>query len=1414
MPRHLHFPRPLALRPVALAAATALACGAVAQTPPTITHSPQPLYSNLSADPPTLSLALSTEGTVSGYADKTKEYDPAIEFLGYFDTLSCYAYVTTPTTDAAIRNNRPLNAPTTDIGYFRRTGSSNASRGCNDAFSGNFLNFATTSALDIMRLALTGGDRIVDKEDRTILNRAWMSKQSSYASNSWEYALFPGKSISAEHARTALPAAVRGSHNDTVYIHNSEHFLFLGTQRAGWWADPGAGGDLSALISGHRNNPSETAPRRSGLFVRVQVCDSQSTSTPSAWDMKHCQPYPNGKYKPVGALQRNAKDIRVATFGYINPRNPNGATNAAHGGVLYSPMKYLGPLEYDRMGTPSLNRSAEWDARTGVLIPHPDQSTHLAHTNNPWRHEARRSGTINYINMFGSVHHTYKWLDPVGELHYEVVRYLQGLPPTPQAVDPSLRTDAMELFPWWGSYRGDPHAQGRANEDHSCTPQNILLVGDTGNWWDRSLPGNTFTETDVDFARTSEVNPAQGIPDFVNWTRVIRGFEQNLDHPYTDQAGQPRNTRGLDDRPIMTKLHGYPDDHNIVPGTSIRQFYTPVGAAYWARTHDIRPSSMGAAARPGMRVRTFVLNIDQYGTDLSYDRRRNTALYLMAKYGGFDDRFHDGNPYRKNSDGTATDHSLWSRNPYDPHGERDPLTYYQTNQPQQTLDGINSIFRQLKSDINSIAQSAQSSATLNPGQTAYLYRAQFSVGQKTGDVIAIPVTRNGRSLQVGNPVWSAAQTLLQTNPANRKIYIGLPKAGGQWDRTEFTWRKTNSNPTIKTAFNNNGADTNTRAAARLDYLRGVRTMEAHSDPTQRMRQRTGLLGDIIHSGITYMGAPSKSGIRDADYFHSSLHTSAAYASRPPVVFAGANDGMVHAFNAKGDPAQGGGRELFAYIPSWVIPKLPLLSDPEYGTTSAKPAQIFVDAAPAVAEAWVGDDRVGHTNKKSDGSLTTGQWKTLLIGGSGGGGQGVYALDVSNPSDFKKESVLWEFTDRHDAMLGNVSAKPKIVKIRTGTQRNGSVPKYNWFALVPSGVNNYASDGSAQSNGQQAIFLLNLNKTPGAAWVEGRNYHKILIPTTHADNALAAGLVDFSVVVNAQTGVLSKIYAGDLHGNLWRMNFGAKNIEDTVSDINTALQSRGPLFTAKNQAGQRQPITTAPALQRLNYGPTLVAVGTGKYMEASDNQNRQIQTFYTLLDPVNGHSATIDGRSKLKALERENATSSNLVLKNFKWAKNLADVDFAQNKYIGWYFDYSEGERFTSTSAFLGQSLRFNTLTPNAIAGNSANSCGVGLSHAYRVNLQTGRGSITPNPSALLADPVVFRLSDGGAASSGSHANAGANSIGQNTEVVTFAEIGLSSQHTITGTTISTPVEETMIADSFLNWREIFNYRRLYRDANK
>lgn len=177
-----------------------------AALPRTVEYQPEPLYANMAHDAPSLVLAFSTEFTIAGAAHSDTEYDPRRDYLGYFDNNSCYRYNNKNTEWYTNDRQEYITGNQRNTGFYYRISASNAQKKCaeTDAFSGNLLNFATTSAIDIVRLALTGGDRLVDENKKTILQRAYLPDDF------YTRMYFPLKTVSPDHARGSIPRDLSG----------------------------------------------------------------------------------------------------------------------------------------------------------------------------------------------------------------------------------------------------------------------------------------------------------------------------------------------------------------------------------------------------------------------------------------------------------------------------------------------------------------------------------------------------------------------------------------------------------------------------------------------------------------------------------------------------------------------------------------------------------------------------------------------------------------------------------------------------------------------------------------------------------------------------------------------------------------------------------------------------------------------------------------------------------------------------------------------------------------------------------------------------------------------------------------------------------------------------------------------------
>jgi type IV pilus assembly protein PilY1 len=1450
-------PRPWFARPRTLAwlafplvaAVLAVSIAGITNTAPNIKPialASDPLYATTSGDKPALALALSVEYptvgaqyTPSGDTDNT--YSNLNEYIGYYDANACYSY-----------NNAPTETPATGLTasdykrFDRIMSSTRTDRKCDDGFSGNFLNWASNSAIDMLRLALSGGDRYIDTTDLTILQRAVIPNGDPICM--WNSTNFPAKQLQRNGGAAgtywgAVPQRmITAAGTNDIWVANTLNRIYFGTSRGGncnttgsynltamstgpvpfsgakpsyvsssncatenntcaftgtrevwyganssWMVGQFTGGTactngvftdpLSGTAKACYLAPAGSTPRpasATGLnsdgffFSRVKVCEKNSAGElADSRDYTFCTKYPSGNYKPTGTVQKYSDQLRLSAFGYLMDQTNSGANPPGrYGGVLRAPMKYVGAKTYDINGIENTasggNAAAEWNATTGVFAANPDSSL-LSGTNATFG----VSGVINYLNKFGRtgpVAGRYKQFDPVSELYYESLRYLQGLQPSAIATD-GMTTNMYDGYPVFTAWN-DPYGDGRSSSsNYACLKSNIVVIGDIN-----THDGNRYPGTNV----------ANNIPDLTAWTNTVRAFERGTDTTYVDGQLAQQHTTG------NPSTNGSPRSEAII------------GYSYWAHTHDIRGAGWTAQPtlqRPGLRVKSFFFDVNEYGAQNDANtRRNNNQFFTSAKYGGFESDpantgskpFNTfGNPFKR-QDGTV-DANVWQ----DSARPGEASTYYLQSNARSVLSAFDSIFSRASTSARSIAGSAVQSKSLQT--TNSIYQGAFDTSDWSGDLLAQPITVSGGSASISaTATWSAtARLALLSAPAtSRTIVIGrpgnaVPKASTfLWDSLTTAQQTDLNKLTPSATADSLGSD-------RVSYLRGSNSREG--SPFRRRNNK--LLGDIINSGVVYSGAP-------ANNINSSTYAAfrTANLSRTAAVFVGANDGMLHAFNAAT------GDELFGYIPSWMSPKLAALTDPNYVSNH----QSYVDGPPVVAEAQVGS------------AGTSADWKTVLVSGTGAGGRGVFALDVTDPTSFSASNVMWEFTQDDDVDMGFVVGQPQILKMRTSAP-TATTATYKWFAVVASGVNNYTKVNAAgnYSTGNPALFLLDLSKAPETAWTLNSNYYKVELPldTTLAITK-APGLLNFkAAIATGGNREVAQIFAGDLHGNMWKLDFRSHGTSEWNMANLSAFKNAGnsnapyPLYVAKDSAGNVQPISMAPTLVAAtnNTNAIQVAFGTGKYLETDDRSSTAQNSFYvvydngtTVADAAPPGSGAISGRARLRPAS---ISSGAISVQAFTWGRATADLTTASTVSSGWYLDYGTSkERQVSGALLSGNTLIFGSLIPGT-AGDSA-SCGVsgGSGNSYIIDVDTGGGTQAASTVGIMGQPLVIDVATTIVSAS--------NSTGRRTKTITSQVIaqgsggvgnagggaGGSGQTTIT------------VIGGRLSWRQINNYLDLKRGS--
>lgn len=603
--------------------------------------------------------------------------------------------------------------------------------------------------------------------------------------------------------------------------------------------------------------------------------------------------------------------------------------------------------------------------------------------------------------------------------------------------------------------------------------------------------------------------------------------------------------------------------------------------------------------------------------------------------------------------------------------------FYSAQDPVSLAAGLRAAFASVSRGKSSSASVAFNTTRLNADSR--LYQASFNPSDGwSGSLTAINLTLDG---QLGSDVWDAGVQLNAISPDERLIFTWHEGERAGIPFREYDELSTRQKADLDTAPS---GVKDGLGPERLAWLRGVRDNEGPGTDHE-FRERSNVLGDIVYSNPVFVGRP-QAGYDDDPSFGAEEYSLFANTNidRPPVIYVGANDGMLHGFWANDGAGYSAGDEAIAYVPNMLFSDekeagLHYLTDPAYGH------RFYVDLSPTVADVYVG-----------------GAWRTILIGGYRAGGRGLFALDVTRPQQFSEDAaddiVLWEFTSEDDANLGHTFSKPTIALLEND----------RWAAVFGNGYNDLG-DGTAK------LYVLYIEEGLDGTWSAG---DFVVIDTKKGSTADRNGLSSPALLDLDGNGKADRAYAGDLHGNLWA--FDLKNLSVAYAQGNTPHE----LFNGT--AGTRQPITSKPIVARnpdvaakSNNAPNLlVFFGTGQYLVNGDKSSTAVQTFYGVWD------------SGAKQLRRSNLVAQTLdANKSTANLRVTTDSSVNYNNRYGWYFDLpASGERVVVDPKVRGKYVFFNTMIPDP--GN-CNATGSG----WLMALKIGNGG---NPD----DPVYDVNNDG------------------------------------------------------------------------
>ncbi len=1245
-----------------------------------------------------------------GSADTT--YKNTIEYYGYFDPDKCYNYTSSTFVPAAAASSHQCTS---------------------SRWSGNFLNWLAMAHGDFVRKALTGGQRVMDSATKTTLKRANIYDSA----HSWNK-VYLGADIA--------------SFTPFAYNATGRTFRNSGT----------------SLLTKVGNDSAWTGTGATNTYtVEVEVCNS------TVGTEDNCLTYQSvgvTTYKPAGLIVKYADQIRFGLMTYsvdsyndkggilrrnigdvVNEINPNGTINS---GVADSIIRYINAfspkgwdpvaemyyeaIRYFKALAPTTTYRCGGGGPTDDSFPmYCNQSASRMWTD-PIQSYCQKNYIIIVNDEYPSRDHndlpssafstgvapndsginTYNWTDSVGTLEginatSQQIGNLTGAASgacTPTEVISSL-ANVTGICPSEPTAQGTFNIAGLAYYAHT---QDLR----TGNCGGASC---TNSQTIKTYAIAFRASPGgYQIPGDMNGDGdfLDAGDNRSMNQLYlaakyggfkdSDGDNQPYTDATCGTASPNAKCDEWDEENNstnLTPGDGIpdNYFTAEKGADFENAMSTIIKDIL---QRASSGTSASVLATTGEGAGAIYQAYfipektsgSTTITWLGYVQGLFIDK--EGN-IREDTDGDDT---------LDYSGD------YIIRMSYNTTTSTTDVYKHADTNGDGDADDTDSDGDVDNNDA--ITGSPFALS----DII---------------PIWEAGDVLWSTSPGSRVIKTSIldnctsttciTTTGGFIDFT--TANRTTLRPYLR-------ASTDNEAEAIIRYIRGEDTPITIAGTTYNYRSRTlttggtsntWKLGDIVYSTPTPVTKPSE----NYDFIYGDTTYAAfktQYLNRRHVVYAGANDGMLHAFNGgvfnttTHNYAGSGytlGQELFAFIPQSLLPHLKWLTDTNYTHV------YYVDLKPKVTDARIFTADATHVNG----------WGTVLIGGMRFGGRDItysdtafspnqktfysayFALDITDPdaSDGSYGRLLWVYTDT-TGDLNMTSSYPAVA--RTGPKNPFSTATGAWYVVFGSGPTSYT--GASTKSGK--IYALDL--ATGALSRKFDNQAVLM------DNAFMADpiTVDMDLDYQVDTIYIGNTYCPSNSGCTSSTWAGKMYRIATGEDTNTAnWQFPSVLFTPINTLltpNQGQPITSAPSVAMDEKSNLWLFFGTGRFLDTSDRtlDSTERWSFYGIKDtckpwiyptcpsytPPDKTNDLYDASSVIVCQGGQATCAGGTA-----WSTVL---NTAKNK-DGWYVDFSTaGERTLFKPAVIGGLAVWTTYTP------SLNVCAAeGTSNVYAAFYKTGTG---------------------------------------------------------------------------------------------
>jgi len=556
--------------PLAFAASTATVYTPINAIPPNAgTSQAKPVIMlNMSKDHQLFYRAYNEFSDYDGDGQPDGGYKHANRYSGYFDPDKCYDYSTTSSRFVWAADAINKYCPSGTAGW-----------------SGNFLNWATMTRMDMVRKVLYGGYRqpiVGDTSSLTVLERASLPMDAHsfakyYAGGDInQLTPFTGPTeiticnttvaASGAYSHTTIaPPLMRVASGNYSLWNANERRQCRWSNENGWGSNGSGNGNNVAVtgLSAASDNPTRAVALPLGsnngdFIVRVEACNAAHIGS------EKCQLYPDKNYKPIGLLHQYGETDR-AEFGLIT----GSFSKNISGGILRSNVGSFVPEVNTKtdgtfvkdvvgiVGTIDRLRVFGYDYKDGGYLTNTD-------------------GGCTFQLTTLTDNQCASWGNPIGEMFTEALRYLAGKKPaTDYGSNADAKGDTMGLpHPDWV----DPFTRGTTvNGTYGlpqCRPIDIINFNASVISYDRDTQGPF-----------SDLNAAGSLASYVDAVGVGEGL------PGTSRF--VGHTASLEDKACTAKaLANLSDVEGLCPtAPAYKGSYSVAGAAYWAHTNPIRSST-------------------------------------------------------------------------------------------------------------------------------------------------------------------------------------------------------------------------------------------------------------------------------------------------------------------------------------------------------------------------------------------------------------------------------------------------------------------------------------------------------------------------------------------------------------------------------------------------------------------------------------------------------------------------------------------------------------------------------------------------------------------------------------------------------------------------------------------------------